>query len=96
MDNSFIKLFVYYFVIINVVSFITMYIDKKRAETHKWRIPEARLFILAAMFGSIGSLAGMRIFRHKTKHLKFVIGIPCILIIQIIIGYLAIRYFKII
>lgn len=94
MDNSLIKLFIYYFVIINAVSFITMYIDKKRAETHKWRIPEARLFILAAMFGSIGSLAGMRIFRHKTKHMKFVIGIPCILIVQIIIGYLVVRYFS--
>ncbi len=93
MDNLLIRLFVYYFVIINVVSFITIYIDKKRAETHKWRIPEARLFLLAAVLGSIGVLAGMKSFRHKTKHMKFVIGIPCILIIQIIIGYFVVRNF---
>ena len=93
MDNLLIRLFVYYFAIINLISFITMYIDKKRAETHKWRIPEARMFLLAAVFGSIGVLAGMRVFRHKTKHMKFVIGIPFILIVQIIVGYLVVRNF---
>lgn len=93
MNNLFIKLFVYYFIIINIISFVTMYIDKERARTHKWRIPEGRLFLFATVFGSIGVLAGMRVFRHKTKHMKFVIGIPCILIIQIIIAYFAAKYF---
>ncbi|MDF2672442.1 MAG: hypothetical protein K0R09_707 [Clostridiales bacterium] len=91
MENLFVRLFVFYFVIINVISFITMYADKKRAEAHKWRVPEARLFILAAVLGSIGVLAGMKVFRHKTKHMKFVIGIPFILIVQIIIVYFIIR-----
>lgn len=95
LNNLFIKIFLYYFVIINVVSFITMYIDKRKAEAHKWRIPEARLFLFAAIFGSIGMLLGMRVFRHKTKHMKFVIGVPCILIIQIIIIYYTARYFRI-
>jgi len=69
-----------------------MYIDKKKAREHKWRIPEGRLFLLAALFGSIGVLAGMRVFRHKTKHMKFIIGIPCIIIIQILVIYFAARY----
>lgn len=91
MDNLFIKLLIFYFVIINVISFITMYVDKKRAEAHKWRIPEARMFVLAAIFGSLGVFGGMRVFRHKTKHMKFVLGIPFILVAQIIIVYFIIR-----
>lgn len=89
LDSLFIKFLIYYFIIINVVSFITMYIDKRKAEAHKWRIPEARLFLLAAIFGSIGVFLGMQVFRHKTKHMKFVLGIPCIIIIQIILIYFA-------
>lgn len=91
MNDLIIKILICYFIIINVISFITMYVDKKRAEAHKWRIPEARLFLLAAALGSIGILAGMNVFRHKTKHMKFVIGIPCILIIQIVIVYYIIK-----
>lgn len=91
MNDLIIKILICYFVIINVISFITMYVDKKRAEAHKWRIPEARLFLFAAILGSIGILAGMSVFRHKTKHMKFVIGIPCILIIQMVIVYYIIK-----
>lgn len=92
MDNFNIKWPVYYLIIINIVSFITIYIDKRKAEAHEWRIPEARLFLLAALFGSIGVFAGMRVFRHKTKHMKFVIGIPCIIIIQVIVVYYLYRH----
>lgn len=59
-----------------------MYIDKKHAIKGKWRAPEAKLFSIAALFGSLGIWIGMYLFRHKTKHLKFVILIPFILIIQ--------------
>ncbi len=92
--NLYIKLFGYYFLIINILSFITMYIDKRRAKERKWRIPEGRLFLLAVLFGSIGVLAGMRVFRHKTKHMKFIIGIPCIIIIQVLVIYFAANSFK--
>lgn len=88
----YIKLLLYYFIIVNLVSFVTMYIDKRKAQAHKWRIPEGRLFLLASALGSIGILAGMQVFRHKTKHMKFVIGIPFIIVLQIIIVYLAVRY----
>lgn len=71
-----------------------MYIDKRKAREHKWRIPEGRLFLFAALFGSIGVLAGMRVFRHKTKHMKFIIGIPFIIIIQILVIYFTVNSFK--
>jgi uncharacterized membrane protein YsdA (DUF1294 family) len=60
-----------------------MYIDKKRAKKHQWRIPEARLFTVAIAFGSLGILIGMYLFRHKTKHWKFVIFTPTLLIVNI-------------
>ena len=76
-----------YLIAINLVGFITMYNDKKKSEKRQWRVPEARLFGIAIIFGSIGILSGMYTFRHKTKHIKFVIGIPLILIIQIILVF---------
>jgi len=77
------KLCLIYLVILNFLGFATMGIDKSKAKHNKWRIPEARLILVAALGGSVGSLLGMRTFRHKTKHPKFYIGIPAILIIQI-------------
>lgn len=68
-----------------MIAFITMYIDKQRAIRKKWRVPEFRLFLYAILLGSPGILLGMYVFRHKTKHMKFVLGIPAILIIQILI-----------
>lgn len=81
------ELFYYYLIAANIVSFITMLYDKRQARKHLWRVPEARLFILALLLGSPGILLGMYIFRHKTKHAKFVIGIPVILIAQLLIIY---------
>ena len=63
-----------------------MGVDKLKAKRRKWRIPEATLFLVAVIGGSIGSIAGMYIFRHKTQHMYFVIGMPIILAIQIIFG----------
>lgn len=74
-----------YVVIINIIAFIVMGIDKRKAKKRAWRIPEATLFILAGVGGSIGSIAGMYLFRHKTKHRSFTWGMPAILIIQIIL-----------
>jgi uncharacterized membrane protein YsdA (DUF1294 family) len=70
---------------VNLYAFLLMYIDKRKAKKHQWRIPEARLFITAACFGSLGILLGMYIFRHKTKHWKFVIFVPALLIVNIYI-----------
>lgn len=80
------KVFLLYVVIINVIGFALMGIDKKRARKHQWRIPEKTLFLAAILLGSIGTWAGMYVFRHKTRHWYFVLGMPAILIIQVVIG----------
>lgn len=78
-----------YFIVINIIGLLSMYLDKEKSKRGKWRTPEATLLAIAALGGSIGSYIGMMKFRHKTKHLKFKIGIPAIIIIQaIIIGIL--------
>ena len=72
----------------NIVSFVMFGIDKSRAKRRAWRISEAALLISAAVGGSVGAIAGMTVFRHKTKHLKFLIGLPLILIIHLALWYL--------
>lgn len=72
-----------YLLIINAAGFLLMLVDKFKAKKNLWRIPEATLMGVAAIGGSIGSLAGMYTFRHKTKHPKFTVGIPVILVLQI-------------
>lgn len=79
-----------YLVIINIIGFAIMGIDKKKAENHKWRIPEKTLFFVAIIGGSIGTNLGMKVFRHKTKHSSFVIGMPAILAFQIMMAVLMI------
>ena len=74
-----------YLLIINAAGFILMLADKIKAKKHLWRIPEATLFLAAILGGSIGSLLGMYAFHHKTKHLKFTLGMPLILVAQIVI-----------
>lgn len=74
-----------YIVIINIIAFLAMYIDKRKAKYGKWRIPEQSLFILALIGGSIGAIIGMYTFRHKTKKLRFSVGFPAILVLQIIL-----------
>ncbi len=74
-----------YLLAINGFAIFVMYSDKKKARKGYWRIPEEKLFIIALLFGSAGILAGMKLFRHKTRHFKFVYGIPFLLVIQILI-----------
>ena len=74
-----------YLVIMNATGFLFMLIDKQKAKAHKWRIPESVLLGIAVVGGSLGSLLGMKIFRHKTRHLKFTLGLPLILAVQIMI-----------
>lgn len=85
MNNLFtIKNIIIYLVIINLITFLAMYIDKKRAKWGKWRIKESTLFTLVLLGGGIGGIAGMHTFRHKTKKMRFVIGFPAILIVEIV------------
>ena len=77
------KHLIIYLLIINALGFLLMLIDKWKAKHHRWRIPEATLMGVAALGGSVGSLLGMYTVRHKTKHIKFTVGIPVNLVVQI-------------
>ena len=82
-----------YLLIINFIGLIIMFIDKKKAEYGRWRISEKTLLIIALLGGSIGTISGMYLFRHKTQKLKFTLGFPTILISEIIIiTYFLIKY----
>ena len=74
-----------YFAATNLISFVLMGLDKKRAIEHKWRIAEKTLFLSALIGGSVGAVAGMHFFRHKTRHWYFAVGMPAILILHIVI-----------
>lgn len=78
-----IRIIIIYLLAVNLVSFALMGIDKRKAIKHVWRVPEAALFLSAILGGSIGAWLGMYTFRHKTKHLRFVVGIPLIFVLQI-------------
>ena len=80
-----ITLLIVYFVFVNIIGFALMGIDKYKAKKRAFRIPEATLFIVAIIGGSIGSILGMYAFRHKTRHWYFVYGMPFILIVQVIL-----------
>lgn len=72
-----------YLIAVNIAGFVLMCSDKVRAQRGEWRIPEEDLFAVAVIGGSIGVLAGMYTFRHKTLHRRFVLGIPAILFVQL-------------
>lgn len=73
-----------YLIIINLLGFLIMFIDKRKAEKGSWRIPEKTLFLFTWLGGGIGTIAGMYTFRHKTQKKKFTIGMPIILTLEII------------
>lgn len=75
-----------YLLLINVIAFLLMLVDKYKAKKNLWRIPEATLMGVAAIGGSLGALIGMYLVRHKTRHPKFTVGIPLLLIIQVLIA----------
>ena len=74
-----------FLIILNIVGFALMGIDKRRAQRSAFRIPEATLFAVAILGGSLGSILGMRLFHHKTKHWYFKFGMPLIFILQVVI-----------
>lgn len=85
-----ITLLVGYMIFVNLIGFGMMGIDKHRAIKHAWRISEGSFFVVAFIGGSIGTIAGMHIFRHKTRHWYFVYGMPAILVVQVILFILAV------
>lgn len=88
LTDILMKVLYIYLIVINAAAFLLMLIDKVKAKKNLWRIPEATLFLVAAVGGSIGSLLGMYTFRHKTKHIKFIVGMPLILAAHIVIAIL--------
>lgn len=85
------KNIIIYLLIINIIGFLIMGIDKLKAIKGMWRIPENTLFVFTFLGGGVGTILGMYIFRHKTKKLKFIIGMPAILILEILI-YIYFRF----
>jgi len=81
----------FYLIGINVLTFLLYGIDKWKAQKSKWRIPEETLIWLAIVGGSIGALLSMYIFRHKTKHRKFTMGIPAIILAQAVVIYFLLK-----
>ena len=80
-----------YLVIINAAAILLMLADKVKAKKKAWRIPERTLLFTAAIGGSLGAFLGMQLFRHKTKHLRFALGIPVMLAAHILIMVLLIK-----
>ncbi len=89
-----LEIIIIYLVIINLMVFFSMAWDKYKARQGKWRTPERTLFILAFLGGSIGSIAGMHVFRHKTRHKTFTLGMPAILVIQLAVCIFTLYFFN--
>ena len=81
------RMWLYIYVLWNIVTFFLIMLDKKRARQQIWRIRERTIFLCALFFGATGVFIGMYMFRHKTRHWTFVIGIPVLLIINATCGY---------
>ena len=81
-----VPLLLFYLVTFYALGLLIMLADKEKAKKRLWRVPEATLLTVAALGGSIGCLAGMKVFHHKTRKPKFYIGIPVILALQLILG----------
>ena len=77
-------IFAIYYIIINLIGFLVMYIDKKKAKKGSYRIREKTIFLISLLLGAIGVYIGMYKFRHKTKHTSFTVGIPICIVINII------------
>ena len=87
-----VKILLVYILCVSIIAFAAYGIDKRKAEKNKWRIPESVLIMLAVLGGSVGALAGMLVFHHKTKKAKFVIGIPVILLLQAAAALILLMY----
>jgi len=90
MISSFPPLFAL-FILWNLAAFLMVMLDKHRARRNEWRIREQTFFVCAAAFGASGILLGMHVFRHKTRHRLFTIGIPVLCLLNLIVGYFLVK-----
>ena len=90
---SFTQIAVIYLIVINILGFLIMGLDKHKAKMAERRIPENTLFTFTVLGGGIGTIAGMYVFHHKTKKMKFKVGMPLVLILEILI-FVYFKYFK--
>ena len=88
-----LALIIYGLLALNLITFITYGIDKRKAKKSHWRISETSLLLLALCGGSVGAWLGLKVWRHKTQHKKFYIGIPVIMVVQATLFFLIIREF---
>lgn len=87
--NDSVNVIFLYLLAINIITFLTYGVDKIRAKRGAWRIPEKTLLLLPILGGSVGAIAGMNVFHHKTKHWYFKYGLPLILLAQVaLVSYL--------
>ena len=94
VDRELWRLLAGYLLLVNLAGFLIMGLDKRRARRGQWRISEKALFLPAVLGGSLGSIAGMRTFRHKTKHWYFRYGLPALLIGQLALAAFLAWYFS--
>ena len=87
----FAKILLVVIIIMNVIAFALMGLDKKRAKAGQWRIKEATLFLAAGLFGALGGTLGMFTFRHKTKHWYFKLGFPALLAVQVVLVVIGLK-----
>lgn len=85
---------VIYLILINLIALFMYRIDKTKAKSQTWRIKESTLLLLSLLGGGIGSILGMELFRHKTKKLKFKLGVPLLTILSVIILWLMVKEFN--
>ena len=86
MTREVLQLLLGWLLLVNLIAFALMGLDKGRAQRGRWRISEKALFLPAVLGGSLGAIAGMRLFHHKTKHWYFRYGLPALLAVQILLG----------
>ena len=84
---------IFYLVVVNLIDFILMGVDKRKAIRGAWRIPEATLFLFALIGGSLGGILGMHFFHHKTRHWYFRWGMPAILAVQLVMYWVVREWF---
>jgi uncharacterized membrane protein YsdA (DUF1294 family) len=85
-----LRFLILYFFLMNIVTFVTFWIDKNLSKHNQSRFSESTLVLMSALGGAAGGLAAMYLFRHKTRHAKFFLGLPAMLLIHIIIAFLII------
>ena len=93
MNVEYLKYLLIYLLIINIIGFLSMGIDKFKAKHGMWRTPENTLLLISLLMGSVGSYLGMRLFRHKTLHPQFKYGIPVLFVVNVVCIYLSVTMF---